>query len=57
MSRKSEAGALRIATNDGTENLAAHRAQILGAILPTAVAYGVAEVEPTREPLRVCPSF
>jgi hypothetical protein len=35
------------------ENLAAHRAQILTAILPVAVAFGAAEVEPDREPLRV----
>jgi hypothetical protein len=57
MSRKPEPGAFEIATNNRTENLAAHRAHILGATLPAAVAYGVAEVEPTREPLRVCLSF
>jgi hypothetical protein len=48
---------LNTATNNSAENLAAHRGQILGAILPTAVAYGVAEVEPAREPLRVFQSF
>jgi hypothetical protein len=37
------------------ENIAAHRAQILTAILPVAVAFGVAEIEPDREPLRVSP--
>jgi hypothetical protein len=42
------------AIDGSTDNLAAHRVQILGAILPAAVAYGVTEVEPTREPLRVC---
>jgi hypothetical protein len=35
-----------------TESLAAHRAQVLSAILPVAIAHGVAEVEPVREPLR-----
>jgi hypothetical protein len=36
-----------------TENLAAHRAQILASILPTAMMYGAMEVDPERDPLKV----
>jgi hypothetical protein len=57
MSRMWSLVPLDIGPDHETENLAVHRARILASILPSAVAYGVAEVEPIREPLRVCVSF
>jgi hypothetical protein len=37
------------------ENLAAHRAQMLASILPTAMMYGAMEVHPERDALKVVP--
>jgi hypothetical protein len=53
ISRESDADSLSWMLMSFVENLAAHRAQVLMTILPTAVAYGVAELEPTREHLKV----
>ena len=36
-----------------TETLAAHRAQRLLSLLPCALAFGLSEVEPKPEPLKV----
>jgi hypothetical protein len=57
MSRTCSLLPLDIGPDCATENLAVHRARILESILPSAVAYGVAEVEPIREPLKVCVSL
>jgi hypothetical protein len=35
------------------ENLASHRAEVLSERLPMALAYGLAEMEPDEEPLKV----
>jgi hypothetical protein len=39
--------------NISTENLASHRTQLLVAILPNALTYGVTETVPEREQLKV----
>jgi hypothetical protein len=39
------------------ENLASHRAEVLSERLPIALAYGLAEIEPDEEPLKVRPSM
>jgi hypothetical protein len=42
-------------TTPDAETMASHRAQLISRLLPNALAFGYADIDPEREPLKVKP--